>query len=241
MSDSTDTSFNYDSIPVGYYDQIFNRGKGIQSKWHHLKFRRVAREFPAKGRHLDVACGPGTFMGTLPVSIESIGVDIAVPQIEYASKHYASANREFRTMAPGRLPYDDASFDIVTSVELIEHISSEESGLLLKDCLRVLKPGGKIIVTTPNYACFWPVLEFALNRSAKVSYEDQHITKYKPRRLRETLETAGFSGVKVETCLFAAPFAAALGWGFADTIEQLEPGFLVRNLGHLLIGTASKL
>jgi 2-polyprenyl-3-methyl-5-hydroxy-6-metoxy-1,4-benzoquinol methylase len=240
MTQANQVDFDYDSIPVGYYDTIFQRRKGAQSKWHHLKFQRVARELPAEGQYLDVACGPGTFIGTVSSQLFCTGVDIAAAQIDYASKHYGNPTKKFQMMEPGRLPFPDATFDVVTSVELIEHISPAEAAQLFLECKRVLKPGGKLIVTTPNYACLWPMIEWFLNKLSKVSYESQHITKYKPASLAAKLNEAGLGNVKVETCLFSAPFMAAISWGFSDFVARIEPGFLVRKRGHLLIGTATK-
>ena len=232
--------FDYDSIPIGYYDEVFRREHGMQSKWHHQKFKRVREEFPATGKHVDVACGPGTFVGTLPPSIISTGVDISAPQVNYARQHYTSANRSFRTMVAGALDFPDASTDVVTSIELIEHIDEQEAIRLLRECSRILKPSGKMVITTPNYAFLWPLIELGLNRLGKVSYAQQHITKYTPAKLRHLLTDVGFAQVKVEACLWSAPFAAALGWNFSDTIARLEPDFVTKNLGHLLIGVAIK-
>ena len=36
--------FDYDALPAGYYDQVFHRRRGVQSKWHHLKFAQLRRE-----------------------------------------------------------------------------------------------------------------------------------------------------------------------------------------------------
>lgn len=232
--------FDYDSIPVGYYDGIFHRGQGIQSKWHHLKFARVRAELPSGGRLLDVACGPGTFISTLPASFDCIGLDIAKEQIDFARKRYTTANRTFALMEPGLLPVANDSFDAVTVVELIEHIPAREALRLIVECHRVLRPGGKLVVTTPNYSCMWPALEYFTNRLGGVSYEEQHITKYRPHSLRELLAASGLGSPHVETCLFSAPFIAALNWPLADTVARFEPSILTRRFGHLLIGTAIK-
>lgn len=233
-------AFDYDSIPVGYYDEVFRRGRGLQSKWHHLKFARVRAELPPSGRLLDVACGPGTFLGTLPAGLTCLGLDIAKAQIDYAQGHYAGAGRSFSLMAPGELPVAAESIDVVTIVELIEHISMAEATRLLTECRRVLRPGGKLVLTTPNYACLWPLLEYLTNRVGKVTYEDQHITKYRAQSLRALLRDSGFGTANVETCLFSAPFFAAFSWSLADTVARIEPSFLTRRCGHLLIGSATK-
>ncbi len=48
----------------------------------------------------------------------------------------------------GRLPYDDASFDVVLLIEVIEHLSDHQAAL--GELARILKPGGVCILTTPN-------------------------------------------------------------------------------------------
>jgi len=236
----TAPEFDYDSIPVGYYDEVFRRNRGIQSKWHHQKFARVRAEIAPGSRLLDVACGPGTFVSTLPAGVSCVGLDIAKAQIDYAQVHYATTERSFALMAPGALPVASDSFDVVTVVELIEHIPTAEAAQLLAECRRVLRPGGKLVVTTPNYAFLWPLLEFLTNRLGKVSYEDQHITQYRAPVLRALFRSAGFADPQVDTCLFSAPFFAALNWSLADSVARLEPNFLAHNFGHLLIGRATK-
>jgi ubiquinone/menaquinone biosynthesis C-methylase UbiE len=233
----TDT-YDYDSIEVGYYDAVFHRNQGIQSKWHQLKFDRIRQELGHPEKHLDIACGPGTFIGSLSENISSVGVDIAAPQIDYAIKSYGKSNSEFLHISPGTMPFEVGSFDAVTSIELIEHLEQEAVAALLTEARRVMTPGGRAIVSTPDYGGVWPAVEWLLNRVGDVSYEDQHINKFNKQRLRNTLETAGFKNIDVRSYLFAAPFAAALGWRFSDFVEKLEPRFVVDHMGLLLIATA---
>jgi len=239
-SSPTDISYDYDTISEGYYDKVFNRKKGIQSKWHYLEYARVGREIPDGATHLDIACGPGTFISTLSKNVRSTGVDIALPQIEYARKNYGAENRVFEVMEPGKLPFLDATFDVVTSTELIEHITEAEGGSLLQECMRVLKKGGRLVVTTPNYASGWPALEWIVNRVAPVSYEHQHITKYKKAHLYKFLKESGFEVIDVYGFMFTAPFWAMISWKFADWVDAHEFKFISRRLGNLLIGIARK-
>ncbi len=71
-----------------------------------------------------------------------------------------------QTLPGGRLPFDDAHFDATVSIEVIEHV--EDQFLFLRELVRVTKPGGTIVVTTPNtlhmvarlrsFACGFPTL-----------------------------------------------------------------------------------
>ena len=232
--------YDYDSIPVGYYHVVFQRKRGVQSKWHHLKFQRVSREFSSGSVHLDVGCGPGSFISTLPDDIDSMGVDVTSVQVEYARRKYGRRGKRFSVAAPGILPFPQESFDIVTLLELVEHVSAPEAEALLGEVFRVLRPRGKIVLTTPNYASLWPLLEILVNRFGGVAYVDQHITKYVGSSLRRLITQAGFQGVIVETCLFSAPFVAALSWGLADRVNRWESALVASGGGHLLIGTACK-
>lgn len=238
MSDSA--AFDYDTVPLGYYDEIFHRRRGVQSKWHHLKFLRVRESIDTAVRHLDIGCGPGTFIGTLPDGVQSTGVDIAEPQLIYAREHYAASHRQFVHIAEDHLPFADASFDCVTVIELIEHLTAGQAAALISEVHRVLSPGGRVVVTTPNYRSPWPFVEFLVNRLGKVDYSEQHINRYTKGRLRQLLMLAGFQKPEVSAYQFMAPFVAFIGWRAADLVNALEPRWLTSRLGLLLLGLAVK-
>ena len=228
----------YDALEPGYYDKVFHRRAGIQSKWQHLKFARVRSELGSYRRHLDVACGPGTFVGGLPELGTSVGVDIAAPQIAYAVRHYGSETHRFLTIHPGRLPYEDGTFDVVTIIELIEHLSDAEALELLQEASRVTAPGGRLILTTPNYASVWPLMERLVDRLGDVSYAEQHVTHFNRARLRRLLRRAGLQRISVEAFQGLAAFFAPLGWRVADIVEALEPELFKRAYGLLLLAKA---
>jgi SAM-dependent methyltransferase len=233
--------FDYDRLPPGYYDHVYRAGAGVQSKWHHMKFRRFAAALEGFHRHLDIGCGPGTFIGSLAEGAHSsLGIDIAGPQIAYAETHYGGPGRSFRTIPAGPLPFTPASFDAVTLIELIEHLPRPANVELLHNALGVLRPGGRIFVSTPNYRSAWPLVERLVSRVGGVDYSEQHITRFHRASLRSLLEDAGATDVTVEGYMLAAPFAAGLSWRLADTLARLEPRVLTNRLGLLLFATGTK-
>ena len=237
--DSETAEFDYNSIETGYYDRVFHRRAGIQSKWHHQKFAYIRDRIGAASLHLDIACGPGTFIGTIDEKVASTGIDIATSQIDYARAAYGSEKKIFEVVKPGNLPYDDGHFEVATCVELLEHLTPTEGQELLLAAKRVIRPDGVLLLSTPDYGGAWPALEWILNRRGDVSYEDQHITHYTKSSLKLFLEDAGFKDVKVERYLFLSPFLTPFGWDFADWFAKIEPRWLTTRLGFLLFATAT--
>jgi ubiquinone/menaquinone biosynthesis C-methylase UbiE len=237
---SNSTAFDYDSLPIGYYDEIFHRCRGVQSKWHHLKFARVRDLMGKPERHLDIGCGPGTFIGTLTGEFSSTGIDIAESQLDYARKHYGTRQRQFVCVTEQNLPFDDSSFDCITVIELIEHLTVEQTAALMSEVHRALRPAGRVIITTPNYGSVWPMVELALNRLGSIDYSAQHINRFMKARFYDLFAQAGFKDPQISAYQFIAPFAAAFGWRVADLINAIEPTWLTSRFGLLLVGLGIK-
>jgi SAM-dependent methyltransferase len=115
--------------------------------WHRYLF---AAPLAAGRRVLDVACGEGYGSALLAGTAQHVtGVDIAPAVIEHARARYAATdNLEFHRADGSRLPFADASFDVVTSFETLEHISAQEA--FLDEIRRVLRPGGLLVLSCPN-------------------------------------------------------------------------------------------
>jgi 2-polyprenyl-3-methyl-5-hydroxy-6-metoxy-1,4-benzoquinol methylase len=120
-------------------------------------------------------------------------------------------------------------FDCVTLIEVIEHLTPDEIRELFDHVARVLNPGGKLVLTTPNYASAWPILEQILNRVGDVSYEEQHITRFTffdvERRLAAIypLLSAAFDVELKTTTHFITPFLAGLSFDVAHRLSRIVP------------------
>ena len=213
----------YDAISPGYYDLVYQRGRGVQWFWHHHRFGVVTEGLPAHlGRIIDLGCGPGTFLGNLRRPFErALGIDLAAPQIAYARSRYQRPGLELQA---GDVTLLDPTerFDAAVSIEVVEHLRPEDTSRFLAAIHDLLAPGGTLILTTPNYRSLWPLLEWLVSRIGPVDYLEQHINRFHAKRLRWEVEAAGFTDVRVQTFFVIAPFLAAISGGLAERVLRWE-------------------
>jgi SAM-dependent methyltransferase len=128
---------------------------GGQTEMEHLHRYMLARHL-CRGRDvLDIASGEGygaALLGQVASSV--IGVEVAEDAVAHATANYVCANLCFRLGDARRIPLDDASVDVVVSFETIEHFDEQET--FLAEVRRVLRPGGKMIVSTPERDSYSP-------------------------------------------------------------------------------------
>lgn len=175
--------FDYSRIPVEYYDSTLLEGSPIRRSWHLQKFERILDCLPVlpDGALLDIGCFAGTFLSLIPPERfgQQLGVDILEPQIAYARRRYGTPYRRFEQIGSlAELTRIEQRFDCVSLIEVIEHLAREEIATLLAAVHTLLRPGGLLVLSTPNYLSAWPAVEFLINRLSPISYEEQHITKF---------------------------------------------------------------
>jgi len=125
-----------------------------ESYWDVDRFAHLCRYHIAqalfKGKHiLDVGCGTGYGVGVLTNANATTvtGIDISAEAITYAKGNWGD-KASFIMSSSLYLPFNDESFDVVTCFEHYEHIA--EQMLVLKEIHRVLRPGGYLMISTPN-------------------------------------------------------------------------------------------
>jgi ubiquinone/menaquinone biosynthesis C-methylase UbiE len=110
------------------------------------------------GKLLDVPSGPGYFAK----QAQENGFDAVAGEID-ESLHVFPGVAYVKANMGEKLPFDDASFDYVVSIEGIEH--TENAFRFLRECARVLKPSGRLFLTTPNVSSLQNRLLFLITGS----------------------------------------------------------------------------
>jgi 2-polyprenyl-3-methyl-5-hydroxy-6-metoxy-1,4-benzoquinol methylase len=146
-------------------------------------------------RVLDAGCGSGHFSAALVAhGCTVVGTDIAERALERARETAPGA--EFRLLEPdGGLPAGHGEFDLVWCSEVLEHVP--DAGALLADIRRVLRPSGRLLLTTPGHGWLKRVLVAAVRFDAHFDPQGQHVRFYTARSLREHLAVTGFADVGV--------------------------------------------
>jgi len=118
----------------------------------HVASYRFVMDY-ARGRDvLDLGCGSGYGAAMVAdVAANVVAVDVSEDAIRFASEHHAKPNLSHHTIRPDtRLPFENGAFDVVLSFQVIEHVHDDVA--YVAEALRVLRPGGVLVVITPNRA-----------------------------------------------------------------------------------------
>lgn len=177
---------------------------------------------------LDVGCGTGLLVKYLTKNkFKAIGCDYEKEAIKTALRInkinvvYGSATK---------LPFPKNSFDLVTSISVIEHLTPKEVKQFLNETKRVLKPNGYLFVVTPNYAT--PIR--LLQGKKWFGYSDPtHINFYTPASFGNVLKKKGFGKIRTS---FKSVYDLEFDWDLPTFFRRL-PKPLVHFLTYLLVAT----
>jgi ubiquinone/menaquinone biosynthesis C-methylase UbiE len=140
-----------DAAKLSFTGERLVPGEGADPDLYREHFSRylLAEPLAAGKRVLDIGCGAGYGSAHLAqMAAHVVGLDNCAEAIAFAQAEYGSSGATFVVGDATHLPFEDASFDLVVSFELIEHLSQPEA--LLREMARVLHPKGCAMISTPN-------------------------------------------------------------------------------------------
>jgi len=147
-------------------------------------------QFASSGTLLDVGCSTGYLLNAARLHFDTTGVEPSRWAVDFA-KNKLRLNVIQGTLEEARL--SAASFDVVTLVDVIEHLSDPLA--TLQEIHRVLKPNGLLYIVTPNIAS----VTARLMRSRWWGLRPAHIYYFSPKTLTALLMEAGFETVFIHS------------------------------------------
>jgi dolichol-phosphate mannosyltransferase len=168
-----------------YDDRAYDSRIPLQRYWQRMRFKHVTELIANQGPVLDVGSGSSHIIQALPEG--SVALDPLLRKLRYARKF-----SKWLVCGSGfELPFADNSFSCVLCSQVIEHVPKESP--ILKELCRVLKPGGRLVLGTPDYANWeWVWTEKLYGFFAPGAYADEHISHYTRAELIHLFEHRGF-------------------------------------------------
>jgi SAM-dependent methyltransferase len=136
-------------------------------------------------RVLDVGCGTGATMDHLKRYGMPHGIDLSELPLKFSRRR--GHQRTLRASAT-ELPFESESFDLVTALDVIEHLDDDAQGL--SEIRRVLKPGAPVVIFVPAFQSLW----------GPNDVQSGHRRRYRLNQLRSVVEEAG---LRVERVSYA--------------------------------------
>ena len=157
-----------------------------------------------EGRILDIGCGSFPYFLLNTVFKQKCGLD----KVHRKSRQkplrdeYGIDIIDFDLERDKALPFDDNYFEVVTMLAVLEHIEPERLGTIMAESIRVLKPGGTFIITTPA-----PWTGLLLKMMAKLGLVskieiEEHKAMYSRKKIRSILAKNGFEADSIRTGCF---------------------------------------
>lgn len=158
----------------------------LQRYWQRSRYRHIVELIDGQGPVLDVGCGSSHLIGALPKG--SVALDVLMNKLRFARRF-----RTPRVRGSGfALPFADESFPCVLCSQVIEHVPMVPS--MIDELCRVLEPGGRLVLGTPDYDRWeWVWTEKLYGLAAPGGYADEHISHYTRKGLLADFARRGYT------------------------------------------------
>ena len=193
-----------------------------ETHWWYVGRRRIIQRLVEKicttlnnpnPRILDVGCGTGANLKMLAAYGTAEGVDISPQAVDFCRERGLDS---VKLGAAEQLPYENGSFDLVTALDVVEHLDDDVAGL--REMRRVLRPDGRLLLFVPAFMFLWGVQDDVSNHRRRYTL---------PRLLKRSGSGRVFRRVVQlrKHQLFSARAARA----FRDALAGFARGHRIRN------------
>lgn len=222
--------FDYESYDGAYQYRALYHGSPVQRFWHRMRWELALKSDLLTPNNLVVDLGCGSGNGAFyfaQVAENVIGLDISSHAIKFCRDRQLDecvANALFvKIEANGKLPIAGHCIDCVLCSEVLEHLQTDVLKRLLIEVFRILKPGGKFWVTTPNVWSTWLILEKTLDWLRLVpALQEQHVQNFHTKELVDALRESGFQIESFGEMYFISPFLALISESMASLVFDWE-------------------
>jgi len=172
-------------LSADYDDRAYDSIIPLQRYWQRRRFYLIRELTSGEGPVLDVGCGSSRILTDLPKG--SVGIDILLRKLRYARRFSIALIQA----SGNHLPVADGAFTCVLCSQVIEHLPKHSP--IIEELCRVLRPGGRLVIGTPDYAHWeWRLIERLYAIFAPGGYADEHIARYSRQELLDLFESRGF-------------------------------------------------
>jgi SAM-dependent methyltransferase len=188
-----------------YYEKYWETGRAQfsgSSQGYAANFRNwmhaQLQDIPRGASILEVGCGDASFTRSLAeYSSDVTAVDISASQIEQNARTHPEIRFVQHDLAQP-LPFASDSFDVIWCSEVLEHLF--DPGLAVREMRRVVKNGGKLLVTVPYHGLFKDVCIALFKWDEHFTPTNPHIRFFTRNTLSQLAAAAGFADIETETC-----------------------------------------
>jgi 2-polyprenyl-3-methyl-5-hydroxy-6-metoxy-1,4-benzoquinol methylase len=196
-------------------------------------YRMVAKALEARGTGggllIDVGCGAGNLWALVKHRFERyLGLDAAAYEGFPSNAQFLQVDLD-----NGQIPLPDEGADVVAAVETIEHLENPRA--LIRELVRLTKPGGWVVITTPNQLSFLSLLTLVIKKRFS-AFQDVHYPTHRTALLEvDLLRIATECGLEQGSIRYSERGRLVLTpWHYPTFLSRLFPRVLSDNL--LMIG-----
>lgn len=194
----SDEYYSHQQNKTGFIPRVYERVKSVNLK----NKASMAISDLKSGNLLDIGCGVGDFL----CQVKKLGWNVMGIEPSDDAKKIAQERLGFTPLSPSE--YDqipDQSFDVITMWHVLEHVS--DLYFQMKELVRLLKPGGRLIIALPNYKSF----DSCYYKDKWAAWDvPRHLNHFSPECIQSIFSTVGFQYLDTKKLVWDAYYISFL-------------------------------